>query len=107
MRRMAKWVLALAACSLPAQAAVAQLADRFTPAPEAMPAKGPRLPLGKCVNVSNMLDAPTEGDWGRPFVDEDVDRIADAGFTAIRLPARFSAHARRDRWRVPRSGAYR
>ena len=93
MRRMAKWVLALAACSLPAQAAVAQLADRFTPAPEAMPAKGPRLPLGKCVNLSNMLDAPAEGDWGRPFVDEDVDRIADAGFTAIRLPARFSAHA--------------
>ena len=80
----------LLAVSCPASA---QLTDRFTPTPEAVPTTGPRLPLGKCVNVSNMLDAPMEGRWGRLFTDEDMDRIAGAGFTAIRLPARFSAHA--------------
>ena len=40
-----------------------------------------------------MLDAPREGDWGRRFEDADIARIADKGFTAIRLPARFNAHA--------------
>ena len=69
------------------------LTGAFTPAPAAQPLTGPRLELGKCINLSNMLDAPHEGDWGRPFEDADIARIADKGFTAIRLPARFSAHA--------------
>ncbi len=91
MRKMVVGALALA--GVLAQPAAAQLQDSFTPAPESMPTVGPRLPLGKCVNLSNMLDAPKEGDWGRAFTDEDIDRIADAGFTGLRLPARFSNHA--------------
>jgi endoglucanase len=95
MKVWAKAVLVLAAiATVPGASPVAaQLADRFEPAPEVVPATGPRLALGKCINLSNTLDAPKEGDWGRAFVDEDIDRIADAGFTALRLPARFSAHA--------------
>jgi endoglucanase len=68
----------------------------FTPAPAAVPTKGATLRLGKCVNISNMLEAPEVGQWGRGFKDSDIANIASKGFTAIRLPARFSAHAKRD-----------
>ena len=70
------------------------LTHEFTPAPAAQPRTGPRLELGKCVNLSDMLEAPKEGgSWGRAFEDADIGRIAGKGFTAIRLPARFDAHA--------------
>lgn len=49
--------------------------------------------LGRGVNFGNMLDAPREGDWGRWARDEDIDRVAEAGFATIRLPIRFSNHA--------------
>jgi endoglucanase len=65
----------------------------FLPAAAALPKTGGTLRLGKCVNISNMLEAPNEGDWGRPFQDTDIANIKAKGFTAIRLPARFSAHA--------------
>lgn len=70
------------------------LTREFTPAPAAQPRTGPRLDLGKCVNLSNMFEAPEErGSWGRAFADADIERIAGKGFTAIRLPARFNSHA--------------
>jgi endoglucanase len=94
MRLAALLALTLPGCSVAAPPAQSlDLTGVFTPAPAAIPRAGPRLELGKCVNLSNMLDAPLEGDWGRPFEDADIARIADKGFTAIRLPARFSAHA--------------
>jgi cellulase (glycosyl hydrolase family 5) len=65
----------------------------FLPAAAAMPKTGGTLRLGKCVNISDMLEAPNEGDWGRAFEDSDIANIKAKGFTAIRLPARFSAHA--------------
>ncbi|MDB5692696.1 MAG: hypothetical protein JWO81_1759 [Alphaproteobacteria bacterium] len=65
----------------------------FTPAAAALPKTGGTLRLGKCVNISDMLEAPNEGDWGRAFQDSDIANIKAKGFTAIRLPARFSAHA--------------
>ena len=49
--------------------------------------------LGRGVNFGNMLDAPREGDWSRWVRDEDIDRVAQAGFATIRLPVRFSNHA--------------
>lgn len=67
----------------------------FTPAPAAVPTKGATLRLGKCINLSNMLEAPREGEWGRKFATADIANIAAKGFTGIRLPARFSAHAGR------------
>ncbi|MCW3846159.1 glycoside hydrolase family 5 protein [Sphingomonas sp. LB-2] len=75
-------------------ASAAQAAGPFTPAPAAVPAKGATLRLGKCVNISNMLEAPQEGQWGRGFRDSDIVNLKSKGFTGIRLPARFSTHAR-------------
>jgi endoglucanase len=49
--------------------------------------------LGRGVNFGNMLEAPHEGDWGRTISDADIDRVAHAGFSTIRLPVRFSNHA--------------
>ena len=68
----------------------------FTPIPAAKPTTGTSLALGKCINLSNMLEAPNEGDWGRKFEDSDIQDIADAGFTALRVPIRFSNHAMTD-----------
>ena len=51
------------------------------------------MKLGKCVNLSNMLEAPNEGQWGRAFEDADITRMTSKGFTGLRLPARFSQHA--------------
>lgn len=65
----------------------------FAPGPAARPTTGVALPLGKCVNLANMLEAPSEGAWGRAFQDADATRIKQAGFATVRLPVRFSAHA--------------
>jgi endoglucanase len=68
-------------------------APPFVAAPAALPGTGATLRLGRCVNMSDQLEAPNEGDWGRGIVDADFARIAARGFTAIRLPVRFSSHA--------------
>lgn len=65
----------------------------YTPGAAARPATGIALPLGKCVNLSNMLEPPNEGEWGRAFEDADATRIRQAGFATVRLPVRFSGHA--------------
>jgi len=43
--------------------------------------------------MGNHLEAPNEGDWGRPIVDTDFAEIAARGFETVRLPVRFSNHA--------------
>jgi len=65
----------------------------YTPAAAAHATAGVALPLGKCVNLSNMLEARNEGEWGRAFQDQDAPRIRQAGFATVRLPVRFSGHA--------------
>jgi endoglucanase len=67
--------------------------NTYTPGPAARPSTGVALPLGKCVNLANMLEAPNEGNWGRAFEDADATRIRQAGFATVRLPVRFSGHA--------------
>ena len=52
------------------------------------------LPVGRCINMGNHLEAPTENEWGgRMIADDDFAIIAKAGFTTIRLPVRWSTHA--------------
>ena len=70
-------------------------AASFTPAPAARPTTGISLPVGKCVNLGNTFEPPVEAGWGggRPFEDEDATRIRARGFSTVRLPVRFSAHA--------------
>jgi endoglucanase len=65
----------------------------YVPAKRAKPRVGPDLNVGKCVNLSNMLDAPTEGAWGPAFADDDFAIIKAAGFSSVRIPVAFSAHA--------------
>jgi len=48
------------------------------------------LPVQRCVNLGNALDAPREGEWGYVITPQDLDWIAAQGFDTIRLPVRFS-----------------
>ena len=63
-------------------------AFRYTPIAAAKARVGPTLPVGKCINMSNMLDAPSEGEWGPAIGDGDLAFIAKACFKTIRLPVR-------------------
>ncbi|MFN3664195.1 MAG: glycoside hydrolase family 5 protein [Yoonia sp.] len=50
------------------------------------------LPVNRCINLGNVLDAPFEGAWGPHISTFDLDWLAGAGFDTIRLPVRFGAH---------------
>lgn len=49
--------------------------------------------LAPGINIGNALEAPTEGEWGVTIEDEYFTIIKNAGFKAVRLPIRWSAHA--------------
>ncbi len=51
-------------------------------------------PLGRGVNMGNMLEAPNEGEWGLYVEEEYFDRIKEAGFDFIRLPVNWKAHTK-------------
>ncbi|MDX2077155.1 MAG: cellulase family glycosylhydrolase [bacterium] len=51
------------------------------------------LDFSHCVNIANALEAPNEGEWGVFIEEEFMQDIADAGFTTIRLPVKWSGHA--------------
>ena len=61
------------------------------------PAGGPAFDLNRqlarSINFGNMLEAPNEGDWGLTMQESYFQAVQDAGFTAIRLPIKWSAHA--------------
>jgi endoglucanase len=66
----------------------------FTPVAAAHATTGIALPVGKCVNMGNMLEAqPTEGAWGRAIAEDDFTIIKTAGFDSVRIPVWFSGHA--------------
>lgn len=50
-------------------------------------------PFTRCMNLSNALEASSEGDWGYVIRDSDIRRIAAAGFEAVRVPIKWSAHS--------------
>ena len=49
--------------------------------------------IRRCVNLGNALEAPIEGEWGMVLESEYFKLIQQAGFTAVRVPIRWSAHA--------------
>jgi endoglucanase len=49
--------------------------------------------LGRGINLGNALEAPMEGEWGVTLKPEYFQIIKDAGFNAVRIPIRWSAHA--------------
>jgi endoglucanase len=67
--------------------ATTQLAPREKDAQEAN-----RL-LGRGINLGNALEAPREGAWGLTLQAEHFQAIKEAGFAAVRVPIRWSAHA--------------
>ncbi len=49
--------------------------------------------LGRGVNMGNMLEAPREGAWLARLKEPYFDLIKEAGFSSVRIPVRWSAHA--------------
>ena len=49
--------------------------------------------LARTMNLSNALEAPTEGLWGYTIQEKHLDAIKAAGFTAVRVPVKWTAHA--------------
>lgn len=49
--------------------------------------------LGRGINFGNALEAPTEGAWGFRIQERYFDDVKQAGFSTIRLPVKWSAHA--------------
>jgi endoglucanase len=52
--------------------------------------------LGRGINFGNALEAPNEGEWGVTLKAEYFKAIKDAGFDSVRLPVKWSAHAKAD-----------
>ena len=50
------------------------------------------FPAGRCINLSNAMEAPVEGAWGHVIARSDLAEIALAGYGTVRLPVRASAH---------------
>jgi endoglucanase len=49
--------------------------------------------LARTINFGNALEAPSEGSWGVTLEARYFALVKKAGFSAVRLPAKFSAHA--------------
>jgi endoglucanase len=65
--------------------------------PAVASAKTDSLPVGRCVNMGNHLEAPSEGEWGGKKIDAaDFQRISKAGFNTIRLPVRWATRTSND-----------
>ncbi|MCC9658547.1 glycoside hydrolase family 5 protein [Rhodopirellula halodulae] len=50
--------------------------------------------FGRGVNIGNTLEAPNEGEWGPRLEAKHLDLIQKAGFDSIRVPVRWSTHAK-------------
>jgi endoglucanase len=84
--QMKKTILAIALCGIGAWMQLgteAQTRDVFAV----------NRTLARTINFGNALEAPYEGAWGLRLEEEFFDVAKRGGFTAIRLPAKFSAHA--------------
>lgn len=56
----------------------------------------PPSPVGRCINMGNGLEAPSEGAWGYIIEEAHFDAIAEAGFDSVRIPVRWSAYAQEE-----------
>ena len=54
--------------------------------------RSPRHLILRGINLGNALEAPKPGEWGVTITREMIRNIQRAGFNAIRVPVRFSAH---------------
>lgn len=110
INRAAGWKLCAALICLVAVPSCGGSSAGAAPAPSPAPAPAPtptptptasatpvltqaNTRIGACLNMGNHLEAPNEGDWGRPIAADDFTQIAAQGFQTVRLPVRFSNHA--------------
>lgn len=49
----------------------------------------PASPVQRCMNLSNALEAPTEGLWGYTIREADLIRLKKQGFDTVRMPVRW------------------
>jgi endoglucanase len=52
--------------------------------------------IGRGVNLGNALEAPREGAWGFSLKAEYFPLIKQVGFDSVRIPVRWSAHAKHE-----------
>jgi endoglucanase len=50
--------------------------------------------LGRGMNMGNMFEAPSEGEWGNPYKDDYFQKISALGFNHVRIPIRWDVPAR-------------
>jgi endoglucanase len=50
--------------------------------------------LGRGINMGNMFEAPSEGEWGNPYKDDYFQKIATLGLNHVRIPIRWDVPAR-------------
>ena len=50
------------------------------------------MPVARCMNLGNALEAPMEGEWGLVIQESDFAAIAREGFDTVRLPVAWSEH---------------
>jgi endoglucanase len=76
----------------------ALLALAAAPAEKAPPAgaHAANKKLGRGINLGNALEAPKEGAWGVTLRADYFRAVKRAGFDTVRLPVKWSAHARAD-----------
>ena len=95
---LALMVLLTAACAVEVTPAI----PTSTPTPVPTPTRTPEpevdaftmnQQLARSVNLGNALEAPNEGEWGVTLKEEFFQVIHQKGFTAVRLPVRWSTHA--------------
>jgi len=89
-----------ASCLILLSACMAAPTPVPTPAPPPTPTPEPPVDpfamnrrLARTVSLGNALEAPNEGDWGVTLQEEYFQLIRQRGFTAVRLPVRWSGHA--------------
>ncbi|MCE9556717.1 MAG: glycoside hydrolase family 5 protein [Planctomycetes bacterium] len=71
-------------------------ADPAPPPPSDAEIHAANQRLGRGMNLGNALEAPQEGDWGVTLKPAYFLAIKEAGFSTVRLPVRWSAHAKAD-----------
>ncbi len=50
--------------------------------------------LGRGINMGNMFEAPSEGDWGNPYKEDYFQKNSSLGFNHVRIPILWDVAAR-------------
>lgn len=68
-------------------------AEAYRPGPMARPDRGPALPVGRCINLSDTLEASDDEGAAGSLAGTDFADLKMAGFATLRVPVAWSKHA--------------